>query len=116
MYDANGKQISEMGFENVYPFLDEESYAAVCVDGKWGFIDSSGSVVIEPQYDDAKSFSIGLAAVSVDGMWGYINASGEYRLMPVFTDAKPFSTDGIAAVEENGIWNYIELYAYYYGS
>jgi len=30
---------------------------------KWGFVNEEGKIVIEPQYDNAKSFSYGLAAV-----------------------------------------------------
>ena len=33
-----------------------EGFAAVELDGKWGFIDKSGKVVIEPKYDYVSAF------------------------------------------------------------
>src|SRR4051794_22881931 len=33
--------------------------------GRWGFIDETGTVVIEPRFDNAKPFSEGLAAVII---------------------------------------------------
>jgi len=33
---------------------------------KFGFIDKSGKVVIEPQFDDAGYFSEGLATVAIE--------------------------------------------------
>lgn len=32
----------------------------------WGYIDKTGKMVIEPQYDEGKSFSEGLAAVKIE--------------------------------------------------
>lgn len=38
----------------------------------WGFINDRGKYVIPPQFEDAGSFSEGLARVQVDGKYGYI--------------------------------------------
>lgn len=112
MVNEKGSKISDQGFDKAYPFMSSEP-AAVCIDKKWGFVDASGKIVIEPTYTEAKSFSNGLAPVSTDGMWGYININNEYRIESKFTDCLPFSTTGIAAVKENDVWNYIKLLAYY---
>lgn len=57
--------------------------------GKFGFIDTSGNLVIPAIYDDARDFSEGLAAVNIGGSsdeegllieggkWGYIDKSGQ---------------------------------------
>ena len=111
LVDETGSKISEQGFDAAYPFASSEP-AAVCIDGKWGFVSTDGTIVIEPQYTEAKSFSNGLAGVANNGMWGYINTDNVYRIPQQFTDCKPFS-NGIAAVEENGVWNYIKLLAYF---
>jgi hypothetical protein len=53
-------------------------------EGKWGYIDTSGKMVIEPQFKDALFFSGGLANVSpptdeeIRGIWGYIDKSGKF--------------------------------------
>ena len=41
----------------------EEKLACVQVDGKWGYINLMGEIVIKTQFEDAKGFSEGLAAV-----------------------------------------------------
>ncbi|GHV47338.1 hypothetical protein FACS1894181_00590 [Bacteroidia bacterium] len=43
-----------------------------------GFIDTSGKEVIPLIYDDALSFSNGLARVTLNGKRIYINKQGEY--------------------------------------
>lgn len=112
MFNEKGEKISEQGFDYACLFEEADGFAAVCMDGQWGFVDMTGTVVIPPQYTDARSFSIGLAPVSSNGSWGYINAEGAYCIDPTFEDAKPFSANGIAAVEEGGVWNYIQLLGY----
>ena len=42
-----------------------EGLARVRVDGKWGYINTEGEVVIEPQFDDAGSFSKGVLGSSL---------------------------------------------------
>lgn len=59
---------------------------------KWGFVNEEGKVVIEPQYDNAKSFSYGLAAVYSKGKWGFIDKNNE-----VVIDYKFKDTDSDAA-------------------
>jgi hypothetical protein len=113
MYNAEGKKISDTGFEAVYPFASNQP-AAVCVGGKWGFVDNTGKMVIEPAYENAKSFSLGLGAVCVDGQWGYISTGNVIRIEPQFEDCLPFSATGIAGVKVNGRWQYQQLLPYYY--
>ena len=46
------------------------------LDGKWGYIDQTGEVVIEPVWDYAHSFSGGLAYVQLGDNAGYIDRTG----------------------------------------
>ncbi len=111
MYDGTGNQIGTNGFDAAYPFAGNYP-AAVKIGEKWGFVDAQGNMVIEPEYDAAKSFNIGLGAVCKDGVWGYISEDNIYRIPATFSDCRPFSGNGIAAVQESGSWSYIKLYAY----
>lgn len=71
-----GQEIGKSAGYNVkYNFSD--GYARIIQNGKWGFIDQSGKVVIDAQYEKAEDFSNGFAAVLSNGKWGYINKSGE---------------------------------------
>ncbi len=76
---------------------------------KWGFIDSTGTMVIPANYWLVGSFSHGLAPVLVGGSagdmctgprggsWGFINKRGELVIKPVFQGAGEFS-EGLAVV------------------
>lgn len=57
---------------------------------KYGFIDKNGTFVIEPQYDEVRLFSNGLAAVKLDGKWGFIDTLGKLKIPAKFTN-EPWS-------------------------
>lgn len=109
MITSLGEVIGATTYEDVRIFNDT-TYAAVKIGGKWGFIDKNGEVKIEPQYDDARSFSNGMAAVMVDGLWGFINDSGEMVIEPQFEDARDFNSNGCVFVLTDGEWKLLRLY------
>ena len=49
---------------------------------KSGYIDRSGKMVIEPQFDNSGPFQEGFANVNTDGKWCYIDRTGNYMLRP----------------------------------
>jgi len=91
------------------------------VDGKTGFAERSGKLVISPQWDQAFDFTEGLALVCIgecDGdhqmgyrvtkafdrepveqtfKYGYVDESGRLVINPTFEEAEPFH-EGLAAV------------------
>jgi hypothetical protein len=75
--------------------------------GRWGYADSMGTMVISPQFSEAKPFSGGKAAVRVHNKWGYIHRDGRLFIVPSFLDAGIFS-DGRAAVRTAEGWGYID--------
>lgn len=80
--------------------------------GKYGYIDKSGKVVIEPQYQIASDFSEGIASVRIDdgsrfGKWRYIDKTGKTVIdNPAFQDANSFN-EGLARVAIKGKWHFI---------
>ena len=54
------------------------------VDGKWGYIDARGTLVIEPLFDRAGLFREGLAHVEIEGRDAYIDRSGAVVIQPRF--------------------------------
>ncbi|HEX5113285.1 MAG TPA: WG repeat-containing protein [Saprospiraceae bacterium] len=64
----------------------------------WGFIDTSGQLVIPAKYDDVASFSEGKAAVNKSGLWGYIDHDGKEIIKPQFKEAYAFH-EGMARVK-----------------
>jgi hypothetical protein len=88
----------------------------VCVDGKWGYIDNTGTIKIEPRFDAAYDFSEGLAPVDVayddSSGYGYIDTSGDVVIEQQFASADPFS-DSLAAAGtvdqgDGGKWGSID--------
>ena len=49
---------------------------------KYGSINQSGAIVIQPMFDSAFDFIDGLAVVTVNGKWGYIDKKGNWVLQP----------------------------------
>jgi len=94
-------------FEDARPF-SEECYAAVKRNGKWGFIDKNGTVMVGFFFDDALSFGQHLAAVKLGELWGYISLSGLVVIEPMFLEAKSFSQGSAPVLTERG-WQFITL-------
>src|SRR6266404_4997386 len=77
-------------------------------DGKWGYIDSTGKIVVKPQFAWAEEFSEGLAAFeNEDGKHGYIDETGRVVIAPKFDNWTEFS-EGLAAVSVDFEWGYID--------
>lgn len=109
--DAQGKAVTKEYYEDARCFLDT-TYTSVKINGKWGYIDNTGKVQIEPQFEDAKPFSNGLAAVKMNDLWGYIDSTGQIVIDPVFLDANSMNEAGNAFVlTDDNEWNLLELVA-----
>jgi hypothetical protein len=86
------------------------------IKGKTGFMDRTGKIVIEPQFEDAEDFSEGLAPVKVRSdettwcprepsgsrkgftmKWGYVDKTGKLVVPAQYESAEPFS-EGLAAI------------------
>ena len=74
----------------------------VVVGDRWGFVDKSGTLAINPQFDRAEAFSSGLAAFRLGGQWGYVDATGKIVINPQFESphhsptASPWSSSAVA--------------------
>ncbi|MDR1640535.1 MAG: WG repeat-containing protein [Clostridiales bacterium] len=97
-------------FEDARPFVDG-GWAAVKEGGKWGFIDTTGTFQIAPQFDDALSFSGHLAAVKQGDLWGYLSLTGKMAIEPQFKLAKSFLDGNAPVLTDNG-YQFISLTEY----
>ena len=94
--DKTGQEVLELEVDAFCPYFSD-GLVVVKIDGKKGYADKSGELVIEPQYDKADMFAEGLAAVNIDGKYGFIDKNGEWVIEPIFRFAQRFS-EGLAAV------------------
>lgn len=89
-----------------------QSVTPVCIDGKWGYADKSGSTTLKPQYSAAYAFNEDtndVAPVAVDGKFGYIKKDGEFVAQPQYSFAGSFSDKGLAKVtDENGNVGFVD--------
>jgi predicted small secreted protein len=103
---SGGKGGATATYTEAIPFVYDdaldfsEGLAAVCKDGKWGFIDSTGAEVIPFIYDVVTPFSEGLAAARLepDGLLGFIDTTGAEVIPPTYNGVTSFS-EGLAAVQ-----------------
>ena len=79
----------------------EKQLFQIFENGRAGFINSSGEVVIPPTFLSAGEFSEGLASARVQGTHGYIDEKGKFVIQPQFDYATPFS-EGLAIVYKDG--------------
>jgi len=106
----NNAMLSKTTFDDARDFSD--GYAAVKQNGLWGYIDTNGNYVIEPQYSAAYDFSEGYACVvDIQGNAYFINVQNEQL-------SKPFKAgtwmgdyhDGLFAYQNTSSPFYYQLY------
>jgi hypothetical protein len=116
-FDKAGKKISPPLGYGPKSHSFSEGLVPVEIKGKTGFMDRTGKIVIEPQFEDAEDFSEGLAPVKVHSedttwcprepsgsrkgftnKWGYIDKTGKLVIPPQFESAAPFS-EGLGAIQ-----------------
>jgi hypothetical protein len=74
----------------IKPIYDELTYfsnnglAVAKRNGKYGFINNVGEVVIDFIFEDAKGFKYDLAPVKINGKWGFINSKGNFKIKPKY--------------------------------
>jgi WG repeat protein len=118
------------------PQTNPSDLLVIVQNGKYGYIDHQGKIVIQPQYIWGEDFWHGLAAVYVCGRYvsldpagdvhplrialpdelvpkrvgekiGFVDARGSLKIPAEFDDALPFQ-DGLSAVEIGDKWGFID--------
>lgn len=103
-----------ISFISLSPFCLSQKNAAlklypIRVNGKAGYIDARGNVVIKPKFMRAWVFSEGLAPVQIsdDPVYGYINRQGDFAIGPWHGIASVFS-EGLGLISRNGGQGFID--------
>jgi serine/threonine protein kinase len=73
---------------------------------KYGYIDQTGRVVIQPQFDSADDFFEGMAVIRIGKKYGFIDKKGELLIPPQFDFTLNFS-EGLAMVNIDNKYGYI---------
>lgn len=75
--------------------------------GKYGYIDAAGKLVIPCEWEEADSFSEGFARVGKDGKYGYIDTAGRL-VVPCEWEEADFFSEGLACVGKDGKYGSID--------
>lgn len=84
-----------------------ENLVGVKINGKWGYMDKKGNIVIDFLYESASEFSEGLAAVQKDGKYGYINNKGNIVIDFKYRTANSFDS-GYAVIRDGTYYGVID--------
>lgn len=58
---------------------------ATANNGKWGFVDLNGNIVLDYQYEKATDINeYGFAGIKLDGKWGVVNSEGKVIVEPQY--------------------------------
>jgi hypothetical protein len=87
-------------YYRAYGFSDGLALVGTATDG-WGYIDTSGRLLIEPQFYSGVGFSEGLAAICTGDKWGFIDKAGRIVIEPRYEDVSPFSEGVAVALTED---------------
>jgi len=115
--DTQGQQAFPETFENAAPF--REGRAEVEFGGKWGYIDHTGALVIEPIYDYSNPFVGGFACPGIlkekksqkkgeSFLYGVIDPNGK-TVLPFEYDIIGGFRDGIVWARKGETFGYIDL-------
>lgn len=106
LYNVDGESVCSKTADGMDVYMGEP--VAYKEGNLWGFMDTNGEVVIEPEFEEARSFSNGLAAVKSDGLWGFADVEGRIVIEPQFVDVGYFDS-GLGCYVYLGQWQRIVL-------
>ncbi|PTL37802.1 WG repeat-containing protein [Alkalicoccus saliphilus] len=87
----------------------KEGLTVIEQDGRYGFADDNGEVVIDPAYDDVENFSDNLALVEHRSQFGFIDQTGSVEIPIEYEEAHSFS-GGMALVRDSSNYGYINTH------
>lgn len=86
--------------------IEEELYV-IRDNGRYGYINRAGLVIIKPQFEDAYNYSGELARVAFHHKYGFIDKTGRLVIPANYDDAGDF-TEGLAMVGTDNKYGFID--------
>lgn len=84
-----------------------EGYRPVRRNGRYGFINEQGLLMIPNRYEDVMPFSEGRAAIKIRNRWGFIDPSDHIVVQPVYEKVMPFHNH-VSKVSQRNKWGLID--------
>ncbi len=105
LINTRGETLGLKGFSE--PLFFSEGLAPFKENGKTGYVDTNGNIIIEPTLSWGGPFSDGLAAITLDKGYAFINKSGKIVIPGPFQEVDPF-VEGYAHVKVKGLTGNID--------
>nr|MCR6538494.1 WG repeat-containing protein [Campylobacter lari] len=64
--------------------INKEKLKWIVIDGKSGFVDEKGKILVEPKFNFVSDFTNGFAVVRLNGKFGLINTKRDFFIEPEF--------------------------------
>lgn len=84
-----------------------EGFRPVRRNGRYGFINEDGLLLIPNRYEDVMPFSEDRAGIKIRNKWGFIDRTDRIVIQPIYDRAQPFS-GGISKVSQKNKWGLID--------
>lgn len=81
---------------------DKSKLYPVSYNGKWGYANEVGELIIPCKFDTVKFFNYGLSAVKYNDKYGFLKTNGDWHIKPKYDYASNFGPN-CAEVVKNGI-------------
>ena len=93
-----------------YEFEEVGGVKEVEINGKWGFIDKCGNILIAPKFDEVVNCFVlnNTSQVEVNGKWGIIDEKGNIIIDPKFEQLGFQHREGLMRAKINGKWGYVD--------
>ena len=95
-------------FYGAFSFSENRAAVQPEKNGKWGYIDLDGKLIIPAIYDKVESFKNGQVIVQLNNKYGLIDLNGKSLIPCMYDEVKAFS-EGLANVKINEKWGYIDI-------
>jgi len=105
-FDHDWKQLFGQTFEDACHFSN--GLASVKINGRWGAIDRTGTLVVTNQYDSVGYFSDGVAPVLSEQKFGAVNDSGEVLVPLEYKYVGGYSSGLMPALIGKKQWVFID--------
>jgi KWG leptospira repeat protein len=112
MINIEGKEILPCEYDDLYSLKNTDNSILIEKDGKIGLVDSTGKVIIEPQYKEIRGlgtdYKLGYITITEDDKYGVVDCNNQKVLENKYQDIKSLTENGIYAVKENNNWELVQ--------
>ena len=113
-YDMNGfATIYASSYEYDYGCslipLNKMPYHPVNLNGKWGYADEHGKIILDAVYSSARLFEDSIAQVAMNGKWGIIRKDGSQITPFTYQSMHPFEKNNFCMMRNhNGLVGFVD--------